>query len=61
MICLKTSQSILNFLNCGWVISDTTCVGVTDVNLVNEDEVRLFNRVGIVEVGGCSVAFKVSK
>ena len=61
MVCLKTFQSILNFLNCGWVISDTTCGGETGVDLVNEDVVRLCNRLGIGKVGGCSFAFKISK
>ena len=55
MICLKTFQSILNFLNCGWAIS-WICF-----DLVNEGVVRLFNGVGIGEVGGCSVAFKMHK
>ena len=66
MICLKTFQSILNFLNFGWVIlpttcGDTTCGGVTGAHLVNEGAVILFSGVGRGEVGGCSFAFKMHK
>ena len=61
VICLKTFQSISNFLNCEWVISATTCDGVTGADLVNQDAVILLGEVGIVEVGGCSVTFKIHK
>ena len=53
--------SILNFLNCGWVICDTTCGGVTGVELRNEGAVLLLGGLGAVEVVSNSVAFKMCK
>ena len=62
MLCLNTSQSVLNFRNWGWVISGSTCGGLTGVDLVVEGVV-------VISVGGilegeichCSVSFKIHK
>ena len=61
MICLKTFQSILSFLNCGWVIFDTTCGGVTGAHLVNEGAVILFSGAGRGEVGGALLLLRCIK
>ena len=62
VICLNTSQSILNFQNWGWVISGSTCSGLTGFDLVVEGVVVI--AVGWIlegEVCCCSVSFKMHK
>ena len=62
VLCLNKSQSNLNFRNWGWVISGSTCGGLTGVDLVAE-VVVVISVGGILEgeVCCCLVSFKMHK